>query len=345
MKAAQYLRPGELKLEDIDVPEIDCEELLVKVEVALTCGTDLKIYRRGHRLARPPMTMGHEFAGVVADVGNRVTAFKKGMRVVAANSAPCNVCFFCRRGKPNLCEHLEEDLIGFSAPGSYAEYVRVPAKIVRQNVHRIPDHVSFKEAALLEPLACVVHGNDLADIRLGDSVVIVGAGPIGLLHLQLANHRGAEKVIVIDVSDVRLENARRLGAQNTINAEKENQIGKVMELTGGIGADVGIEAVGLPETWENAIGMIRKGGTALLFGGCPSGTSASVDTGKLHYGELTVRGAFHHTPLCVERALSLISLASIKTSGIITHEMPLADVERALQLMAEGKAVKVAIIP
>jgi len=345
MKAIQYHGPGEIKVEEIDVPEIASEELLVKVEVTLTCGTDLKMYRKGHRLARPPMTMGHEFAGIVADVGNRVTTFKEGMRVVAANSAPCNACFFCRRGKPNLCEHLEEDLIGFSASGAYAEYVRVPAKIVRQNVHRIPDHVSFKEAALLEPLACVVHGNDLADIRLGDSVVIVGAGPIGLLHLQLAKHRGAGKVIVIDVSDARLESAHKLGAENTINPERENQIQKVTELTGGLGADVVIEAVGLPETWENTIRMTRKGGTALLFGGCPSGTSVSVDTGELHYGELTIRGAFHHTPSCVEKALSLISSSIIMTSEIITHEMPLKDVEKALQLMAEGKAVKVAIIP
>jgi len=345
MKAVQYHRPGEIKVEEIDIPEISSEEILVKVEVALTCGTDLKMCRRGHRLARPPMTMGHEFAGVVADVGYRVAAFKKGMRVVAANSAPCNVCFYCKRGKPNLCEHIEEDLIGFSAPGAYAEYVRVPAKIVRQNVHQIPDHVSFKQAALLEPLACVIHGNDLADIRLSDNVVIVGAGPIGLLHLQLAKHRGAGKVIVTDVSDVRLERARKLGAENTVNAEKENQIQKVMELTEGLGADVAIEAVGLPETWESTMRMTSKGGTALLFGGCPSGTSVSVDTGRLHYGELTVRGAFHHTPSCVERALDLISSASIETSEIITHEMPLRDLEKALQLMVEGKAVKVAITP
>jgi len=345
MKAIQYHGPGEIRMEEIDVPEIYSEELLVKVEVTLTCGTDLKMYRKGHRLARPPMTLGHEFAGVVADVGNRVTTFNEGMRVVAANSAPCNACFFCRRGKPNLCEHLEEDLIGFSTSGAYAEYVRVPAKIVRQNVHRIPDHVSFKEAALLEPLACVVHGNDLADIRLGDSVVIVGAGPIGLLHLQLAKHRGAGKVIVIDVSDARLESAHKLGAENTINPERENQIQKVTELTGGFGADIVIEAVGLPETWENTLRMTRKGGTALLFGGCPSGTSVSVDTGKLHYGELTIRGAFHHTPSSVEKALNLISSSSMRTNEIITHEMPLKDVEKALRLMAEGKAVKVAIIP
>jgi len=345
MKAVQYHRPGEIRMEELDVPKIDSEELLVKVEVVLTCGTDLKMYRKGHRLARPPMTMGHEFAGVVAEVGSRVAAFKEGMRVAAANSAPCNVCFFCKRGKPNLCEHLEEDMIGFSTDGAYAEYVRVPGKIVRQNVHQIPDQVSFKEAALLEPLACVVHGNDLADVGLGDRVVIIGAGPIGLLHLQLAKRRGAGKVIVIDVSDAKLEIAHKLGAENTINPDREDQIRKVMDLTGGLGADVVIEAVGLPATWENAIRMTRKAGIALLFGGCPSGTSVSIDAGKLHYGELTIRGAFHHTPSCVEKALSLISSASVRTNEIITHEMPLDEVERGLHLMAEGKAVKVAIIP
>ena len=345
MKAVRYYRPGEIKVEEIDVPEIDSEELLVKVEVVLTCGTDLKMYRRGHRLARPPITMGHEFAGVVADAGNRVANFRKGMKIVAANSAPCNACFFCKRGKPNLCMHVEEDMIGFSAHGAYAEYVRIPAKIVKLNAHQIPDHVPFKEAALLEPLACVVHGNDLADIRLGDSVVIMGAGPIGLLHLQLAKHRGAGKVIVVDVSDARLETAHKLDAENTINPNREDQIRKVLDLTGGLGADVVIEAVGLPETWENAIRMTRKAGTALLFGGCPSGTNVIVDTGKVHYDELTIKGAFHHTPSCVEKALGLISSSSVRMNEIITHEMPLEDVEKALQLMGEGKAVKVAIIP
>ena len=345
MKAVQYHGPCEIKVVEIDVPEIDSDELLVKVEVTLTCGTDLKMYMRGHRLAKPPMTLGHEFAGVVVDVGKHVTTFEEGMRVVAANSAPCNACFFCRKGKPNLCEHLEEDLIGFSAPGAYAEYVRVPAKIVKQNVHKIPDHVSFKEAALLEPLACVVHGNDLADIRFGDSVVVVGAGPIGLLHLQLAKNRGAWKVMVVDISDERLQTACELGAENTINAEREDHVRKVMELTGGRGADVAIEAVGLPETWENTLRMTRKAGTVLLFGGCPSGTSVSFDTDRLHYGELTVKGAFHHTPSCVEKSLSLISSGSIKTTGIVTHEMPLEEVEKALQLMAQGEAVKVALIP
>jgi len=345
MKAVQYYRPGEIKVEEIDLPEIDSEELLVKVEVVLTCGTDLKMYRKGHGFAKPPMTMGHEFAGVIAEVGNRVINFKKGMRVVAANSAPCNACFFCRRGKPNLCEHIQEDMIGFSANGAYAEHVRIPAKIVRQNAHQIPDHVSFKEAALLEPLACVVHGNDLADIRLGDSVVIIGAGPIGLLHLQLAKHRGAGNVVVIDVSDTRLETAHKLGAGNTINPSRENQMRKMMDLTGRLGADVVIEAAGFPETWENALSMTRKGGTAILFGGCPLGTKVTVDTGKVHYDELTIRGAFHHTPLCVEKALGLISSSLIRTNEIITHEMPLNDAEKALQLMGEGRAVKVALIP
>ena len=344
MRAVQFYEPGVLKLEQVELPMIGPDEILVKTAVTLTCGTDLKMYKRGHPLAKPPLIIGHEFAGVVAQVGDNVQKFREGMRVVAANSAPCNTCFFCKRGRQNLCEHLDENVIGFSWPGAYAEYVRVPPHIVKQNTLEIPSHISFKEAALVEPLACVVHGKEAAEMGIGDTVVVIGAGPIGLLHLQLAK-KSAGTVIVSDLSKRRLEAAQDIGADHVIEAGQEDQVKRVKELTGRRGADIVIEAAGTPETWEKAVAMTRRGGVALLFGGCRSGTSISIDTDVVHYGELTIRGAFHHTPSCVEKALNLISSGIVKAEHLVSREMPLAEVSAALELMAQGQAVKVAIRP
>jgi len=345
MRAVRFYEPNVLKYEEVDVPKIGLGEILVENRVTLTCGTDLKMYKRGHPYAKPPLIIGHEFAGVVVRVGENVTKFKEGMRVVAANSAPCNGCFYCKRGKQNLCEILEDEMIGFTSPGAYAEYVKVPERIVRQNTHIIPDHIAFDEAALVEPLACVAHGIELASIHYGDQVVVMGAGPIGLMHLQLARLRGCGQAIVTDLSDNRLQVAKELGADVTINAGKENQVERVEELTERRGADVVIEAIGLPETWEKAVAMTRKAGTTLLFGGCSPNTTAAFDTRHIHYGELTILGTFHHTPLSVETALTLIESGAINAKKLITHEMALKDLEAALNLMAEGKAVKVAIKP
>jgi L-iditol 2-dehydrogenase len=254
MKAVIYHRPGVIKLEEVDIPVLEHKgDVLVKTKAILTCGTDLKIYQRGHPKVKPPLTFGHEFSGVIAEVGENVRNFKRGMRVVAANSAPCNECYFCKKGKHNLCEELATTLIGFSVDGAYAEYIRIPERIVRQNMYEIPEHVSFQEAAFTEPLACVIHGNDVADIDLADNVVVIGAGPIGLLHIELARARGAKQVIAIDLIEYRLKKALEVGAHNVINAQTDDTIEKVKALTDGRGAEVVIECVGLPQTiWRSS---------------------------------------------------------------------------------------------
>jgi len=345
MRAMRFYAPRDTRLEEVGMPKIGLDEILVKVETVLTCGTDVKIFRRGHPMVKPPLILGHEFAGVVAEVGKNVTEFERGQRVVAANSAPCNVCYFCKIGKPNLCEHLLETLIGFSVDGAYAEFIRVPAPIVKQNTFEVPDHIPFEEAALLEPLACVVNGNDVASIRIGDSVVVIGAGPIGLMHIQLAKIKGATNVICIDLKEERLKTASEVGAVYVIDASKENQLDRVRELTNGLGADVVIEAVGLPQTWESAVGMTRKAGTTVLFGGCPSGTKITLDTERIHYGDLTIKGIFHHTPLSVKRAYELITSRMFNGRSLITDRMPLSELEEALKSMIEGKCIKMAIMP
>ncbi|MFX1520959.1 MAG: zinc-binding dehydrogenase [Promethearchaeota archaeon] len=344
MKAIRFYEPGVIKFEEIDTPQISENEVLIKTKAILTCGTDLKVYRRGHPKIKPPMIFGHEFSGIVAQVGSKVTKFVKGMRVVAANSAPCNECFYCKRKKQNLCENLLQTLIGFSIDGAYAEYVRIPERIVRQNMYEIPDHVSFQEAAFTEPLACVVNGNEIADINLTDNVVVIGAGPIGLLHIQLARARGAKNVIAIDLIEYRLQKALEVGAHTAINANKD-PVEKVKKITNGRGADVVIECVGLPQTWENAIAMTGKAGTTILFGGAPPGTKISVDTHRMHYEDLTIKGVFHHTPICVKRALDLISSGIVNVKPLITKEMPLNQVETALQEMQKGETIKIAMIP
>jgi len=341
--AVRFYEPRVIRLEQVDVPRINRDELLVRNQVALTCGTDLKMYLRGHRLVTPPLIIGHEFAGTVEQVGDDVTGFAKGMRVVAANSAPCLSCYFCRIGKPNLCEHLDEVLVGFSCPGAYAEYVRLPGRIVKQNTHEIPEDVSFEEAAFLEPLACVVHGGELAEVKANDLVFVIGTGPIGLLHVQLAKAYGAKSVVVADASSERLRRAAELGADLTVDST--DPVSEIRKLSENRGADVTIEAVGKPETWELAVRATRKGGTTVLFGGCPAGSTAAIDTGAVHYGELTLRGVFHHTPANVAEALRLISTRQVKVAPLITHKMKLSEVEAALRLMQNGTAIKVALTP
>lgn len=340
MKAVLYHGPGKLEVTEVAIPSIGPGEILVKVKVALTCGTDVKTFKRGHHLLPPPTVLGHEFAGDIAAVGKGVKHFSEGMRVVAANSAPCNACFFCKRGKHNLCEDI---LFNW---GAFAEYIRVPAPIVQQNVHPIPSGLSYQEAALVEPLSCVILGNEAADIQLGDTVAIAGGtGPIGLMHLQLAINRGAQQTIVIGLKDERWTVARKLGASHLINAETEDPVARVKELTDGRGADVVIESAGLPQVWEMALKLARKGGRIVLFGGPPKGTTVSFDTTRIHYGDLTIKGVFHHTPRTVKKALSLLSSGIVKAKPLISAELPLEKLEEGLQMMMEGQAVKVAILP
>jgi L-iditol 2-dehydrogenase len=345
MLAVRYYKPGELKAEQVPVPEPGPGEMVVKSAVALTCGTDVKMFKRGHPLAKPPQIMGHEFSGTVSAIGSGVENFKTGMKVVAANSAPCNKCFYCLMHQPNLCERLDETIVGFTWPGSYAEYVRIPERIVRQNTFKVPDGVPMENVASLEPLACVVHGWDLVNQIPGGTAIVIGGGPIGLLHVQLARLNGARQVALCDVVPERLREAEKVGVDATINSTSENLVDRILGVTDGRGADIVVEAVGRRETWESAPGLVRKGGTVLLFGGCPSGTTVSFNAEKIHYGELHIQGAFHHTPSAVERAFRLIVSGQVSIKPLISHEMPLEKAEEALQLMGNGKALKVALRP
>ena len=342
MKAAMLYGVKDLGIEDVEVPEVEAGEVLVEVKAATTCGTDVKILQRGYveKVIKLPTVFGHEWAGEVVEVGEGLEWPKKGMRVRAGNSAPCLHCRMCQKGKYNLCENM------IWLWGAYAEYIKVPARTVLVNTQEIPQHVSYEEAAITEPLACVLHGTEEADVKLGDTVAVIGAGPIGLLHLLTAKKEGAGKIINIDLVEERLNFAKKLGADRTINAGKGNVVAKVRQLTGGYGADVVIEAVGLPQTWEQALKLVRKGGTVLEFGGCPPGTEIKIDTELLHYGEVTVRGAFHATPLHFRKALNLIASRTIDVRPLITKKMKLEEIKEAFEILSSTKSeIKIAVTP
>lgn len=342
MKAAMLYGLKDLRIENIEVPEVGAGEVLVRVKAATTCGTDLKIFQRGYveKVIRLPTVFGHEWAGEVVEVGEGLEWPKKGMRVRAGNSAPCLHCIMCQKGKYNLCENM------IWLWGAYAEYIKVPARMVLVNMQEIPQHVSYEEAAITEPLACVLNGVGEARVKLGDTVAIIGAGPIGLLHLLSVKKTGAGKTIIIDLVDERLNFAEKLGPDETINAGRENVVEKVRQLTGGYGADVVIEAIGLPATWEQALKLVRKGGTVLEFGGCPPGTEIKVDTELLHYGEVTVLGTFHATPLHFREALNLISSRTLDVRPIVTRRMRLEDIKEAFEILSTSKTeIKIAINP
>jgi L-iditol 2-dehydrogenase len=342
MKAALLYGVKDLRIEDVEMPRLEAGEVLVKVKAATTCGTDLKIFQRGYveRVIKLPTIFGHEWAGDAVKVSNSLDWPKPGMRVRAGNSAPCLHCTMCHRGKYNLCENM------IWLWGAYAEYIKVPARMVSVNMQEIPSEVTYEEAAITEPLACVLHGIEEARVKLGDTVSIIGAGPIGLLHLLTVKKMGAKRVVVIDLVDERLRFAEKLGADITVNGKMEDAVMRVRQVTDGYGADVAIEAIGLPATWEQAVRLVRKGGIVLEFGGCPPGTEIKVSTEMLHYGELTALGAFHATPLHFRKALDMIASRTIDVRPLVTRRMGLDEIKQAFEVLSTSKTeIKIAIMP
>jgi L-iditol 2-dehydrogenase len=312
------------------------------VKVALTCGTDVKVFRRGYhaRMIVPPAVFGHELAGDVVALGEDVTKFSLGERVVAANSAPCDGCYFCKRGLQNLCEDL------LFNNGAYAEYIRIPARIVERNTYLIPHHVDYHDAALVEPLACVVRGFDETSPREGDTVAIIGLGPIGLMFVKLAKLAGC-RVVAVGRRQTQLERAGALGADELIEAgEGSDPVKAVRGLTQGRGVDIAIEAVGLPQTWEWAVNTLRRGGTVNFFGGCPNESKVNLDTSLLHYSEITCKASFHHTPAYIQKALDLVSDGHITASFFVNNQEPLANLLEVMRhLMSHNGHLKTAIVP
>ena len=344
MRAAILYGKEDVRLETVPVPSIGPGELLVRVRAALTCGTDIKVFRRGYhaKMLVPPALFGHEFAGDIVAVSEGVQNFQVGQRIVAANSAPCDQCFFCRRHQPNLCE----DLIFNN--GAYAEYIRIPQRIVRKNSYLIPEELDYQDAALAEPLACALRGLDEASVQPGDTVAVMGLGPIGLMFIRLAKYAYGARVVVMARRLEQVDRAMMLGAdEGILMGDPDALIAELRAATDGRGADVVIEAIGQPHAWQLATQLVRKGGIINFFGGCPSGTRVDLDTTLLHYSEITCKASFHHTPEHIRRSLAIIAEGKVNASHLVTDRQPLSALPRVLDEFANHRSrqIKTAIIP
>lgn len=343
MTAAVLHGREDLRIEQVPMPKAGPGEIVVRVHAALTCGTDLKVYRRGYhaRMLKPPIPFGHELAGTVHEVGEGISAFQVGDRVVALNSAPCGECYYCQRHQENLCEQL------LFNNGAYAEYLLIPARIVAKNTLRIPAAVPFEHAALTEALACVVHGFEECRPQPGDTIAVIGGGPIGLMFMHVAELSGL-RVIAVVKRDEQVAAARTFGASEIVQiTEVADPIAAVKALTQDRrGPDIVVEAVATPTAWQWAVDMVRKGGTVNFFGGCAAGTKVELDTNRLHYNNITLRASFHHTPQTARRAFELIASGQFRCNQTITGRAPLTELNRVFrQLMNRAGDIKTAIIP
>jgi L-iditol 2-dehydrogenase len=340
VKAQVFHGPGDLRYEELPVPEPGPGEVLLRVEAALTCGTDVKTLRRGHPVMIPklPTVFGHELAGTVAALGPGVTGVRVGDRVVAANSAPCGACPPCARGQANLCDDL------LFVNGAYAEYLALPPRLVARNLVPVPAGASAARVAFAEPVACCLHAIDVAAVGPGDTVVVLGHGPLGLL-LGLLARRAGGRVVLAGKAGPRLRVAERLGFAACVDVTSTaDPVGLVRGVAGG-GVRCAIDATGRPEAWEQAISAVDKGGTVVFFGGCAPGTSIRLDTRRVHYEELRLLGVFHHTPALIRRAVGMLADGTLDPTPLVTHEMALPAVPEALALMSRGEALKVLIHP
>ena len=345
MQGAMLLGPEVIEVRELPVPRPGPGEMLLKVEAATTCGTDVKVFRRGGhpRMLTVPTLFGHEMAGRVAATGAGLTRFSEGDAVVVANSAPCLGCEPCRRGRENLCEDLHY------LNGAFAEYLLVPARFVERNTHPIPQGLGFERAALAEPLACVLHGIDACELDRYAAggpaeVALFGAGPIGLLFVAALAIEG-HRVILADPNPGRLEVGAALGAAKTVEIARGGGQAEVVraETSGAKGAWIAVDASGVPEVWLDAIACVRPGGLVNLFGGCAPGTSIPLDTHLVHYSEITVKGVYHHRPDTFRRALGLLANPAFKADLLLSGVRPIAAVEDALRAMMRKEALKMVI--
>ena len=341
MRAQVFHGPGDLRFEEIPVPDPEPGGLVARVDAALTCGTDVKTLRRGHPVMIPhvPTVFGHELAGVVTAVGRGVANVKEGDRIVSANSAPCGACRFCAGGRANLCEDL------LFVNGAYGEHIALPPRLVQRNVVPIGPRLEASIAAFAEPLACALLGVERGGVEPGMTVVIFGHGPLGCLLAMAARQRGA-RVIIVGKPGWRLEQVRGMGLGECVDGRAVPDMASHLRgLTGGRGAEVTVDATGRPEVWEQAIDGVGRGGTVVLFGGCAPGTSVRVDTRRAHYEELTLVGAFHHTPAMIRRAVELLDSKAIEPGRLLSRRMGLGQVKEALALMEGGETMKVLVDP
>ena len=345
MIAATYTQGGGFHVEDVPVPEIGDDELLIEVKAASICGTDLRIVRNGHRKLRDGqrIVLGHEFAGVVAKVGRGAGDFQEGHRVGVAPNMGCGQCGMCARGLPNMCPDYAA--FGITLDGAHARYVRVPRAAVAQgSVLPLPESMPFQQACLIEPFSCVVNASRAVRMEPGEVALVFGAGPIGLMHVMLATLCGASQVICADVQPARLNVAAELGATSVVNPTEEDVREHVMAATGGRGADVVITACSVAAVQEQAIGLLAPLGRLCLFGGLPKdGSHVRFDTNLIHYKQLVVTGVTGGAPRDFRTAMALVAAGRVPIDRVVSHRFPMHEMAAAYEAAASDDAMKVVI--
>ncbi|MBD3306896.1 alcohol dehydrogenase catalytic domain-containing protein [candidate division KSB3 bacterium] len=345
MQAVVYHAPQDLRVETIPIPPCGTDEIRVKVDACAVCGSDLKAYKHGNPRITPPLVLGHEFTGLIDTVGANVQGFAPGERVVMAVVVSCGTCDYCRRGWPNICADLS--VMGFGYPGGMAEYVILPPRAVHNgHVIKVPQSMQPAHAALAEPVGCVVNAMENCGIQVGDTVVVVGAGPMGIINACVAREFGAQKIILAEISDTRLQKAAQFEFHRVVNPAQEDLRQIVLDETDGLGADVVIVAAPAASPQEEALNLVRKRGAACLFASLPVGQNMlSLDSRKIHYGELRVVGTSDTTPKQVAQAVEMLAQQRIPAEKLATHLLPLDGIFTAFDLMQRGEALRVVLQP
>lgn len=332
MKAAVLYGKEDLRIEEVPVPELGEKDVLVKVKVCSICGTDPHIYE-GRFPAPLPLTLGHEFSGEVVKVGAQVYFVKPGDRVTADINISCGTCYYCRHGQKLHCEKIVQ--LGVHVNGAFAEYIKVP----EQNLHKLPETISWTEGAYIEPLACAISGQDKVNLQYGETVAIIGGGPMGIAHSLLAKLKGASKVILTELNPARIESAKNIGVDYVINAGEEDPVEAVKRLTDGRGADVVIEAVGSAYTYSQAFKLVRKGGRILVFGAAPADVTIPVSPFEIYSRELTIVSSYAGTYDTFSKAIDLIASKRFDPAPIITNEFVFVDVKQGIENAEHNKDI------
>ncbi|MHA1713756.1 MAG: zinc-dependent alcohol dehydrogenase [Candidatus Ranarchaeia archaeon] len=340
MRATVQYGPNDLRVEEVGIPEIDPNELLIKVRRNGICPSGLKAVRLGMKWGPPDMKMygfpGHEFAGDVVEVGSKVERFKVGDRVVSSLYEPCGRCRFCTRGKFNICVNPRR-----TGSYSYATYVKGHEDFT----YHVAEDISYSEASFAEPLSCVIHGFMMSNVHPGDNVLVIGAGPIGLLHVQVAHKVGAARVLVSELKEERLALAKKLGASVTLNPTTTGFKEKLLEETDGYGPDVVIVAVPSIKAMEQALDVVAKMGTINFFAGIKSNEKKflELDPNRLHYGEITLTGSHNKSPIDFEMAMKLINSKVLNLKPLISHEIPFDKLMEGYDIVEKQKGLKVIV--
>ncbi|MDD4146101.1 MAG: alcohol dehydrogenase catalytic domain-containing protein [Clostridia bacterium] len=344
MIAAVLYGPNDLRIEEVETPQCGEDELLIRVKAVGLCGSDIRTIFNGHKRIAYPQILGHEITGEIVEVGSNVKKYQQGERIYVSPTVPCFECSPCKRGWYCQCENLT--VPGTTMPGGFAEYMVITKDIMeRGQIIPIPEKMSYEDAVMTEPLSSVYACQENADVTLGDTVVVIGTGPIGCLHVELAKLRGAIRVIAIDQLDARLQIVKQFGADDIINSKNEDPVARVKEITAGYGADKIISANPSTEAQQQAIVMAAKRGKVVFFGGVAPGKLTEIDTNIVHYNQLMLLGHFGYDHLQNYKSFALIASGRLAAKKYVTHVLPLAEIKKGIELTKSGEAIKVVLQP